>query len=283
MTQTPVPPLARSLLIPILMLGLCPLSLAQQIRVSGFLSQGYIESSQYNYLADTEDGDFEFAELALNISWTPFERTTINGQLLSFDLGQYGNFQPIIEYLFLDYNLDKCFGFRLGRIKREQGIYNHIQDIDIARTGILLPMGVYDHRYRDTSSFLDGISAYGTIAFHGNQSIDYSIYGGVLGLERDGGVAGFALSEISRFALDPRIESIDSQYNVGGQVWYNPGIEGLRIGAAISYYPNGQNVSVATIPVDFPLPEFAGGAFRGISNEIDTQNVTFSAEYFTGD
>lgn len=255
---------------------------AQELRINGLFSQGYIESSHYNYLADSENGDFDFTEIALNASWTPIERTTVNGQLFAFELGPYGNFEPTIDYLFVDHSFRQEFGIRLGRIKREQGIYNHIQDIDVSRTAILLPMGMYDQRYRDISASLDGASAYGSFKLGQRQSIDYTVYGGFYDLDEEGGLAGYALSEISRITIDARIDKIASDYNVGGQIWYNPALEGLRFGAALSYFPNVTASTFSMFPETFPVPRLAGQSFRSINTDIDYQNTRLSIDYFIG-
>jgi hypothetical protein len=37
----------------------------------GFLSQGFLATSDYNYLGDTEDGSFQFTEVGVNASYSP--------------------------------------------------------------------------------------------------------------------------------------------------------------------------------------------------------------------
>ena len=114
------------------------------VSYGGFVSVGYIETSQYNYLVDSEGGSFQFAEVGLNASWSPLDRTKLNGQLFAFELGQYGNYDPIIDYLFVDYSVNQAFGIQAGRVKHPYGIYTEIQDIDVARASILLPGGFYE-------------------------------------------------------------------------------------------------------------------------------------------
>ncbi len=62
------------------------------ITFHGFASQGFIDTSSYNYLAaDTKGGSFEFSEFGLNASASPFERTRIAAQAFMFDVGDVGN------------------------------------------------------------------------------------------------------------------------------------------------------------------------------------------------
>lgn len=254
----------------------------QNLNVAGFVSHGYLDSSHYNYLADTDDGTMNFAEMGVNVAWTVRERTIINGQLFAFELGPYGNFDPLIDYLFLDYNFDKEFGIRIGRIKRELGVYTHIQDIDVARTSILLPIGIYDQRYRDFSASLDGVSFYGSVGLVGGISVDYNVWGGLVDLQNDGGIAGYTLTLLSRIADDGRIEAVDSKYNLGSQVWLYPNIEGLRFGFGVSEILNIEAEASAVVPSTSENPFLIGLPFNLDIDEINLRTTHFSAEYYIG-
>ncbi len=256
---------------------------ADEVRFGGFFSNGYIESSHYNYLVDSEEGDFDFMEAGLNASWTPADRTTVNGQVFAFELGKYGNYDLSMDYLFVDYNFTQEFGIRAGRIKREYGIYNHIQDIDVARSTILLPIGTYDPRYRDMSASLDGISFYGAYEVGKHKIIDYSLYGGFIDLKIDGGIAGYGLTTLSRGVINPKAEHIDSKYMYGAQVWYSPAIEGLRLGFSGTYLPDIEFSSTGQFPDLDPNPFLAGKDFRSSSTNVDRYSLKTSIEYFVGD
>ncbi|MBK1875618.1 hypothetical protein [Pelagicoccus mobilis] len=260
----------------------CTCGLSQTLSVGGFISTGYLESSHYNYLANTEEGTTDFVEAALNASWTPANRTTLNGQAFLFELGPYGNYEPFIDYLFVEYSYSKEFGIRAGRIKRELGLYTHIQDIDISRTSIILPHGVYDPRYRAFSASLDGAAIYGTFGLPGRQRLTYNLYGGHVNIDPEGGLAGFTLTATSRLTIDNHIETIDSNTNFGAQFWYSPGIEGLRLGYGRSEYYDVDIVSHGTFPSNIPDPNLAGLEF--ISKAIDTSFALdqFSIEYYVG-
>lgn len=256
----------------------------------GFISVGYLDSTHYNYLANTDGGTTEFVEAGINFSWTPAKRTTVNGQAFAFELGPYGNYKPLIDYLFLDYNRSELLGIQLGRVKREFGIYNHIQDIDLARTSILLPHTIYDPRFRDFSASLDGVSIYGTFKLPGKQRLSYTVYGGYVNLQEDGGLAGESLTFLSRVTVDNKMESMDSDENIGGQIWYYPNITGLRIGYAHTKYFGVESVTRSAFPEDFPNPAFAGQplifkaydstfSYDLVSLEYYRGNWNFAAEY----
>lgn len=255
---------------------------AEKLRVGGFLSHGFIKSSHYNYLVDSEEGDFDFAEVALNFTWNPAERTTVNGQVFAFELGNYGNFEPLIDYLFLEYVHRKELGFRVGAIKREFGLYTHIQDVDVARPTILLPAGMYDQRNRDFSASLDGISQYGRFDFWDGHSLDYNVYGGFNQMDPEGGVAGFALTNLSRSLGNPVLDYVDSEYLYGVSFWYHPKIEGFRIGYSAVDYLNISLSSRGTIPEGYPVSYLVGQEIRSTIDDLDMRYESLAFDYFVG-
>jgi hypothetical protein len=58
----------------------------------GFVSQGFLYSSSYNYLGDTTRGSFLHTEAGLNASFNPFPRTRIAAQAFTYDV-DHGNWQ----------------------------------------------------------------------------------------------------------------------------------------------------------------------------------------------
>ncbi|MDQ8182063.1 hypothetical protein [Pelagicoccus sp. SDUM812005] len=257
--------------------------LKSDLRLSGFVSTGYLESSHYNYPADTEGGTTAFSELGLNASWTPKDRLTVNGQIFAFELGPYGNYDPMVDYLFLDYNVKREFGVRFGRVKREQGIYTHVQDIDLSRTSILLPIGMYDQRFRDISAALDGASLYGNIDLWNDAYLDYVVYGGVVELEPDGGVGGVALTAMSQAADNLAVEYIEAADNRGAQLWLSPGIDGLRIGFGVTEMSEVEAAITGSISAYHPNPYFAGLPLRSEFSDFTLKIEQLSLEYFVGE
>lgn len=245
------------------------------VSIGGFISNGYIQSSAHNYLVDSKDGDFAFAEAGVNATWSPAPRTVVRGQLFTFELGDYGNFDPLIDYLFVDYSVSPELGARLGRVKRAEGIYTDIQDIDVARTSVLLPIGMYDQRYRDFSAAVDGISFYGNIQAGESNSFDYNLYYGFVDIGVDSGVGGYAHTALSRSLNNAKVDRLESDTNKGLQIWWNPAVAGLRFGVSYSVYDDIELDSSGTIPgLNLPL----------VANSVSDIDMTrLSAEYFIGE
>ena len=120
-----------------------------KIDIHGYISQGYLISNRNNFLANTENGTFHFNELGINFSTELTEKIRLGIQFAARDLGDSGNDKVIIDWAYADYQWRDWLGLRLGKIKMPVGFYNKTRDIDMLRTFILLPQGIYLENYRD--------------------------------------------------------------------------------------------------------------------------------------
>ncbi len=240
------------------------------ITFHGFASQGLLSSTDYNYMGKTKGGlgSPEFSEFGINASMSPFPRTRIAAQGFAFKMGNVGNYEPNLDYALVDYTFCDAIGLRGGRIRRPSGIYNHIQDIDLARTSVLLPQGLYDARWRDFSASVDGGSVYGGINMSKAGSLSYEAYAGMINLSQEGGVArwiqnGLPPSPVGSFG------SVENSLLYGAQLWWNTPLSGLRAGAALAQSQGlAYNYTV--------IPPFGPGPMR---TEVDTPLQQYSLEY----
>jgi hypothetical protein len=244
----------------------------------GFLSQGFLDSSKYNYLGDTTRGSFNYTEAGINASFNPFPRTRITAQGFLFSVGDVGKYQPFLDYASIEYTFNDWFGLRAGRIRKSAGLYNSIQDVDLARTSVLLPQAVYDARFRDLNATLDGGEAFGTIPLNKAGSLAYEAYSGTFSIGTDSGVA-----DILNNSLAPaKVNSFDQALVAGSQLWWNAPLDGLRIGVSYEFlfdldYDFNETVPfVGTVPFrstsTIPLQQY--------SVEYLSKNWTFQAEYY---
>jgi hypothetical protein len=234
----------------------------------GFLSQGLLYSSSYNYLGDTTAGSMRYTEAGLNASINPFARTHITAQGFLFDVGGAGDYKPFLDYASADYTFNDYLGLRGGRIRKPAGIYNSIQDIDLARTWVLLPQGIYDARFRDLSCSVDGGEAFGNLSLSKAGSLGYEIYGGYAHATPDSGLA-----KLIDNSLPGKITSFSDMPEVGYQLWWNTPVDGLRFGAALCDVT--QFNYQFNVPTGFPPPH---DKFSLLSaSQITLQ--TYSAEY----
>jgi hypothetical protein len=253
----------------------------------GFASQGFLLSSDYNYLAnDTKNGSFQFSEVGLNVSMNPFPHTRIAVQGFDFDVGNVGQYDPFLDYALIEYTVNDALGIRAGRIRRPAGIYNDIQDIDLARTFVLLPQGMYDARWRDWSAGLDGGELFGEFKLPKVGSLTYAAYAGMVNMQENGGVARYAAD-----ASAINVDSMDDTPTFGGQLWYNTPLDGLRVGANVTYMNDfgftGNVLSPipvapgVVLPGNVSLHDVGNVLFQQFSVEYLWRDWTFQAEYYT--
>ena len=248
----------------------------------GFASQGFLASTKYNYLdKDTKNGSFRFTEAGLNAAVDPFPRTHIAAQAFLFDVGDIGKYEPMLDFASVEYTFNDYIGVRGGRIRRPEGIYNQVIDVDLSRTSILLPQGIYDARWRDFYADLDGGEIFGTLPMSKAGSLSYEIYYGITRPSNEGGIA-----ELLHNKLPPGSSvAINQPPTVGGQLWWNTPLDGLRAGAGGLHVED----SEFTLGINLPPPPFGPGKITSISkSKIDTGIIsldyewnhwTFQAEY----
>ncbi len=236
------------------------------VDLHGFVSQGFLYSSRYNYLGNSSQGSFKFTEAALNASFNPFPRTRISAQAFTYDVGDAGNYDVVLDYAQAEYTFNDYVGIRAGRIRRPQGIYNDIQDVDVARTFVLLPQGIYDARWRDFYASLDGGEFFGTLPLRRAGSLSYEVYGGMVNPSLDGGAA---LQIRDSLPASGHLDSIDPAMEFGGQLWWNTPVDGLRFVAA------GGVVPVFNFNTTIQIP---GGTIRP-NNRTEALFQQYSAEY----
>jgi len=260
------------------------------ITFHGFGSQGFIATSDYTYLArkttspsgsfDLSHGSAEFAEFGVNASVSPFNRTRIAAQGFAYDVGNVGNYSPMLDYALVEYTVTDWLGLRGGRIRRPGGIYNHIQDVDVARTFVMLPQGMYDARWRDFSTSVDGGELFGNISLGKAGSLSYEAFVGLSNFSADGGVAHWIMNGT---APGSTFDTWEQPLYVGGQLWYNTPVNGLRAGAYVGHM-DGLGFDI-TIPQGGPVVSRAHSAgdvsLQQYSMEYQWKAWTFQAEYFT--
>jgi hypothetical protein len=243
--------------------------------VHGFVSQGFIKTTENEYLAKSKRGSFEFSEVGVNVTKSFGDALRVGLQLFTRDLGAIGNYRARFDWFYIDYNFFDWLGVRAGRTKLPFGLYNETSDIDSARVPILLPQSIYPTASRDLLLAQTGVEVYGYIPLGGAGAFDYRLYGGTLYI--DAGDSSTA-----------RITRYDVPYVLGGKVsWFTP-LTGLQLGGTVQalrldgdYVPSG--------PDDPTLVGLEAGGFvpagttDAISFKIPALLWVASLEYIAGD
>jgi len=198
------------------------------LEIHGFLSQGYLQTDRGDYLADTEEGTFKFNEMGINISSDLSDDIRLGIQFISRTLGDLNENTSKVDWAYADYRWRDYLGFRFGRIKVPFGLYNEIRDIDMLRTSIFLPSGIYSEAWRDTLKSIDGFGLYGYLSLNALGGINYQALAGQLDISDEGGVAKYVEHDgtVDLLHLDP-------QKTYCASILWDMPIEGLSIGTSI--------------------------------------------------
>jgi hypothetical protein len=192
------------------------------LEIHGFVSQGFIKSTEHNYLVPSERGSFEFTEVGINFTKQLTDDLRVGMQLFAHDLGTLGNYQPQFDWYYLDYRLWDWLGIRVGRTKMPFGLFNEVNDIDAARVPILLPGAVYTAIDREALLAQTGVELYGRVSLDLAGALEYRAYTGTLFLASENTGAAFT--------------NLHVPYMFGGRaVWFTP-LDGLEIGGSVQRY-----------------------------------------------
>jgi hypothetical protein len=253
-------------------------ALASPIEVHAFVSQGFIKTTDNNYLTDSERGSFEFSEVGINFSKQLTDRMRVGMQLFTHDLGPLGNYRTRFDWFYLDYRFSDLFGVRAGRTKLPFGLYNESSDIDAARVPALLPQSVYPVSFRDFLLAQTGGEAYGLLPLGTAGGLEYRLYGGTVFYD-----TADATSTLSNVKIP---------YILGARVMWQPPVEGLQLGASVqklridasAVLPPEQIAQLqmsGQLPADFTGPlKLEAPALLGVASiEYSAHDLLLASEY----
>ena len=228
------------------------------VYVGGFVSQGYLNSEDNDYLlTNGRDGSGAFNEAAVIVSAEPADRLRVGIQFMGRDFGSNQTSSVVVDWAYGDYRWFDQLGFRAGRIKLPYGLYNQERDVDMLRTSVLLPQSVYSELDRNLLIAYEGAGLYGNFALGSLGDLDYELVLGSLSMpagndldaeglirdvtEQQAGAVGDEIAEF--FDLDPDsvtavpAEVQDAQMSLpriyGGSLIWNTPLSGLRVGSTL--------------------------------------------------
>ncbi len=221
-----------------------------KVDINGYISQGFLVSNGNNYLADTEEGSFQFNELGINFSTELTDKLRVGIQLAARDLGDLGNDKIIVDWAYADYRWRDWLGIRVGIIKIPIGLYNKTRDLDMLRTSVLLPQSIYSETFRDSLTSVKGFGGYGNVPLKGLGDFSYQVLFGTMNIDKEGGT-----SKAAEAGGDLKVKKYEVNKVYCWAVDWETPLEGLRIGAS-QVYTDLEAISVLTkditVPVSFP-------------------------------
>jgi hypothetical protein len=223
--------------------SVAPAALAGKPVVHGIVSQGYLKSSEYNFLNQSKDGSFQFNEVMLNVSAKVTPQLRVGAQLMARNLGVAGNEDFVLDWAFGDYRVNDYLGIRVGKVKTPYGFYNKTRDVDMVRNSILLPQAIYTESLRDVVNGFEGFSVYGNLNIGSSASFEYEAFLGTVDTDRAGFARTLTWTRFNRniterfFGTATLFPTYDDREEVkdfrGFAGIINTPLEGLRVGGTI--------------------------------------------------
>ncbi|MFM2091288.1 MAG: hypothetical protein RLZZ127_1777 [Planctomycetota bacterium] len=246
----------------------------------GFMSQGYMVTKNNNYLAgETNDGgSWDMREVGVNASVQVTDKLRVGAQIFGRKLADLESVD--VDWAYVDYRASDAIGFRAGLVKVPRGLYNELQDLDLATSTVILPQAMYDLRLRDFQVAAQGVQVYGNLRAGGAGNFDYSGYFGDRHMETDGSIAKYFREGLASFG-EYEIDQVDLDWTAGGQVMWNTPLDGLKVG--VSYVHYGELSTDGTIPAPGFLPLPPGTTLATTGSLKDLFSWVYSAEYLAGD
>lgn len=192
------------------------------IEAHGFVSPGFIVTTDNNYLAKSKRGSAEFAEVGINFTVPLTDRLRAGLQLFARDLGPIGDYAPRVDWFYLDYRVEDWLGFRAGRIKQPFGLFNEVSDIDAARVPVLLPQVLYPIQSRDFFLAQTGAEIYGRVNMRALGAFEYRLWAGTIFIDTRN------VSSVST-----TVREIDVPFVAGERLMWETPLEGLRVGGTL--------------------------------------------------
>jgi hypothetical protein len=235
------------------------------VEVHAFASQGFIFTTNNNYLADnTTHGSFQFSEIGLNFTKSLSDNLRMGLQLFAQDLGQTGSFDANVDWFYLDYRWKDWLGLRAGRVKIPFGLYNEINDVDSARVPILLPQSVYPVENTNFLLAQTGGEIYGYLKSRAAGALEYRLYGGTI-----------LVDTLIPPGSPYQVRDLYVPYVAGGRLLWETPLEGLRIAASLQTL----KINVALLADDMPVTATVPAELWVASAEYSTHDLLVSAEY----
>jgi hypothetical protein len=213
------------------------------VEVHAFVTQGFMKTTDNNYLVKSERGSFAVTEVGLNVTKSLTERLRVGIQLFGGGFVPSGHYNAKVDWFYLDYRWRDWLGLRAGRVKLPFGLYNEISDIDSARLPILLPQSTYPVSNRNFLLAQTGVELYGYLGRSVLGALEYRLYGGTIFVDLTPSTSSATM-----------VTSIDTPYLAGGRLLWELPLEGLRLGGSLEALRLDAGLRVGAINVVAKVP-----------------------------
>ncbi len=257
--------------------------LLNNIDIHGIISQGWLRSSDNNWLTNTDEGSFDYRQVVLNFSTTLSDDLRVGMQFAY--LGLTGIDNIVVDWATADYIVNDWLNLRLGRYKIPVGQYNESRDLESMRNSIFLPQAVYPEFYRDTSFSMDGFMVHGLSDLHKLGNLNYALWIGDKDFPDNGSIA--KLNEDSGL-ID--VTDIGIDYGWGAAIDWETPWPVLRIRASLNMLRQLWARGTVTTAGMFAFGTLPGASTETTASsfeittygfELSWDRLTFASEYQT--
>jgi hypothetical protein len=198
-----------------------------QLRVHGYLTQGYAVSEGAQHYGMTEQGSTDFRYAALQFRYDKKQ----DGFLLQLAGRRLGaspisNFESSVNvnWMFYEHRATDGTQLRVGRVPVPRGIYNEQRSIGVVLPFYRAPVIFYDEAAY-FSETIDGVVI--SRAFNADRpwSLDAHLYAG-----------GWSLLSYDQSGSSYVLGRVRAENAIGTQIWLNTPREGLRFGVGAQRY-----------------------------------------------
>ena len=228
-----------------------------EVKIRGYVSQGYLYSNDNNFNAKTSEGTFHFNEIGINFQKKISRKLHVGLQLSSRDLGNMENNTVRIDWAFADYQWKPYLGLRVGKAKVPVGMLSEYWDLDMVRTNIFLPLGVYPETFRDVFMTNRGLGIYGDYRIDILGKLKYNMMIGSDEIDTKGTFGRYVSSDL---------QALDMKYKFNSNLTWETPLEGLSIGGS---YIQGD------FKFEFPDPIYGGYAEGHVRPEVYIGSVHY--------
>jgi hypothetical protein len=253
------------------------------IDIHGFGGWAYGKTDGHKYAVADESGEYDNAELALNISARPAEQLSVVAQVRLESGGTTR--QAELDYAFAEWAFSDALRVRAGRVKHAFGIYGEVFDVGTVRPFYSLPASLYGAN-GFTARAYNGAGVTGTLPIRA-WVVQYDVYGGQI--EGDFETPGL-LSTADEFFAEPSITfGYRVEDSLGGRLNVTTPLEGLSFGASAYSGQSSTDLSQVSAAqrdvyaghVEYALDRFAirselGHLRNGTDFEVDSGYVETS-------
>ncbi|MBI5897096.1 MAG: hypothetical protein HZB24_14200 [Desulfobacterales bacterium] len=202
------------------------------------------------------------------------DKLRIGLQLFSRDIGDAANNKVTLDWAYADYRFQDWLGLRAGRIKLPLGLYNETRDMDMLRTSIVLPQGIYNDLLRDNMIAANGVGLYGNVEMGLAGGLEYQAIAGAINTDPDSGVGKYIEDGFGGAGTIGGDIDNDTSYS-GALRWETP-LEGMRIGYSI--FDGAADIPI-TLGGTIPATIEGSTTIQIFSAEYTWHDLVVAAEY----